>query len=202
MATPHVAGVAALLSSMDPTLNVMQLKALITGNVDVLAVVGQQRDDGRAAQRVQGGERRQPAADRKRNLCIHRYDDAGQLAGMYGGDGESIVGDVTSLPAYASLTSTGLTYTWDSAPSDPRALKRVGTGRVAATWYSDPSFDLDVNVTSGTHKVALYCLDWDTTSRSQRVDVLNAATSARARHAHGLGFQRRESTCRGTSRGT
>ena len=36
MATPHVAGVAALLSSMDPGLNVMQLKALITGSVDVL----------------------------------------------------------------------------------------------------------------------------------------------------------------------
>jgi subtilisin family serine protease len=36
MATPHVAGVAALLSSMDPTLNVVQLKTLITGSVDVL----------------------------------------------------------------------------------------------------------------------------------------------------------------------
>ncbi len=36
MATPHVAGVAALLASMDPTLTVAHLKAIITANVDVL----------------------------------------------------------------------------------------------------------------------------------------------------------------------
>ena len=40
MATPHVAGTAALLSSLDPTLNVGQLKALLTNNVDVLSSFG------------------------------------------------------------------------------------------------------------------------------------------------------------------
>jgi subtilisin family serine protease len=40
MATPHVAGTAALLSSIDPTLNVTQLKALIGGGVDVLSQWG------------------------------------------------------------------------------------------------------------------------------------------------------------------
>ena len=103
----------------------------------------------------------------------------GNWQGVYGADGYSIVGDVTSLPVYAALTPSGtLQYTWAASTSDGRALARVGGGRVAATWYSGPSFDLDVNVTSGTHQVALYCLDWDTTSRSQRIDVLDAVTGA------------------------
>ena len=102
----------------------------------------------------------------------------GNWPGRYGDDGYSIVGDVTSLPAYATLTPSGaLQYTWAASTSDGRALARVDGGRVAATWYSS-WFDLDVNITSGTHQVVLYCIDWDTTSRSQRIDVLDVVTSA------------------------
>ena len=36
---------------------------------------------------------------------------------------------------------------------------------------------MDVNLTDGqTHRLAIYFLDWDTSSRSQRVDVLDAAS--------------------------
>jgi subtilisin family serine protease/NADPH-dependent ferric siderophore reductase len=104
----------------------------------------------------------------------------GNWIGTYGADGSSLVGDTTSLPAYAALTSTGTTYTWAASTTDPRALLRAGgsSGRLAATWYSGPSFDLDVNIASGTHQVSLYSVDWDSQGRSERIDVLDAVSSA------------------------
>ena len=38
---------------------------------------------------------------------------------------------------------------------------------------------MDVNLTDGqAHQVALYLLDWDTTGRAERIDVLDAGTGA------------------------
>jgi hypothetical protein len=105
----------------------------------------------------------------------------GNWVGTYGDQGYSIVGDTTSLPGYASLTTTNaLTYTWHGNPGETRALQRVGGGRVAATWYEIGTvFDLNLNLADGQpHEVALYALDWDTTARSERIDVLDAATNA------------------------
>ncbi len=103
----------------------------------------------------------------------------GNWSGVYGGDGYSIVSDVTSLPAYATVQPSvgALQFTWAASTSDTRALTRVGGGRVAATWYQS-TFDLDVAISTGTHQVALYCVDWDTTTRGERIDVLDAVTNA------------------------
>ena len=92
-----------------------------------------------------------------------------------------VVGDTASYPPYAQVVTTGnVSYVWDTAPTDVRALQRaVGNGRVAATWVADTTFDIDVNVTDGqVHQVAIYCMDWDSTERVQRIDVLNAVTGA------------------------
>src|SRR5262249_3392296 len=41
------------------------------------------------------------------------------------------------------------------------------------------TFTLDVNLTDGqAHRVALYAVDWDNRGRSERVDVVDAATGA------------------------
>ncbi len=71
-------------------------------------------------------------------------------------------------------------WVWASQSTDPRALLRgVATGRIAATWYSATSFTVDVNLTDGNpHRVALYNLDWDTTARVQRIDVLDASSGS------------------------
>jgi hypothetical protein len=69
---------------------------------------------------------------------------------------------------------------WASSTQDVRALQKgsaTATDRIAATWYGS-SYAIDVNVGSGTHKVALYALDWDTTQRVERIDVLDAVTGA------------------------
>jgi hypothetical protein len=71
-------------------------------------------------------------------------------------------------------------FTWAASTADVRALRNAAnTGRLAATWYAGSSFTIDLNLSDGqTHRVALYALDWDGAGRSERVDVLDAATGA------------------------
>ncbi len=105
----------------------------------------------------------------------------GSWHGVYGADGYSVANDSQSLPAYASFAvQNQLNYTWTSSTSDPRALQTgSGTGRIAATWYSSSSFSFDLNFTDGkSHQFALYALDWDTTSRTETIQIVDASSGA------------------------
>ena len=105
----------------------------------------------------------------------------GNWRGTFGGDGFAVVGDTTSYPAYAQVVPSGhLTWVWETATSDIRALQRsVGSGRVSAAWHASTPFNVGVNVLDGQfHQLAIYCVDWDSTERVQRVDILNAVTGA------------------------
>ncbi len=105
----------------------------------------------------------------------------GNWIGTYGSQGYDVIGDAASLPSYATLTPAGQTsYTWTASSTDPRALRNAsGSGRIAACWYSPSSFTIDVNLTDGqTHDLELYFLDWDTTTRSEKVQISNASTGA------------------------
>ena len=108
MAAPHVAGAAALLASLEPTLSVDALKATLMQNVDVVP---------RGRGFVASGGR----------LNVHNAATAvaptvgltsavfagldtttrGNWTNGYGGAGYAIVGDVTSLPLSASVTPSG-----------------------------------------------------------------------------------------------
>src|SRR6185369_15644740 len=101
----------------------------------------------------------------------------GNWQGVYGAQGYNIINDSTSYPAYAQVTPTGQqSCVWDVQPnSEVRALQRATSGRIAACWYSPGliggSFSVDVNLTDGAaHRVAVYLLDWDSTTRVNRVD--------------------------------
>jgi hypothetical protein len=107
----------------------------------------------------------------------------GTWQGHYGANGYNVVGAGTpSYPSYATVTTAGNSeYTWaDPAPTvDPRALQKPppSNDHIAAAWYSTTSFTVDVNITDGaTHQVALYLLDWDFNGRTERIDVLDAAS--------------------------
>lgn len=107
----------------------------------------------------------------------------GAWRGTYGTAGHMLVNHATSLPSYAQVTtSSPPVWTWSASTGDSRALQKVAAAdRIAATWYtasSGASFTIDVNVTDGQpHQVALYALDWDSSTRRQRVEVLDAATN-------------------------
>ena len=97
----------------------------------------------------------------------------------YGADGFNVLGDVSSYPAYASVTPSGQAYwLWTASTTDPRALqKSSASDRVAATWYSTTNFTLDMNLSDGKpHQVALYFVDWDAAGRAQTVTILDQAT--------------------------
>ena len=105
----------------------------------------------------------------------------GTWQGVYGADGYSISQLSQSLPAYAQLSLAGnSSWTWASSTTDVRALQKPGAAdRIAAAWYSGTIFTAGVNLTDGqTHQVALYMLDWDSTTRAATVDVLDGATGA------------------------
>ncbi len=105
----------------------------------------------------------------------------GNWHGVYGADGYSVANDSQSIPSYASLAvQNQLNYTWAPSTSDPRALQTgSGSGRLAATWYRSGTFSFAVNLTDGKlHQFALYAVDWDTTVRTETIQVLDANTNA------------------------
>ena len=108
----------------------------------------------------------------------------GSWKGVYGADGYNIAQDSSAgnpkIPAYATTTiSGGSAYTWNSGTTNVRALQKSGaTDRIAATWFGN-LISFNVTIKDGaTHQVALYALDWDTTTRLEKIEVIDTVTSA------------------------
>ena len=104
----------------------------------------------------------------------------GNWKSTYGADGYAIEADSASNPAYGSVAfANNLIYTWNSSTTDVRAPLKAASNsdRIAACWYNNPTYTIDVNLTDGkVHQVALYCLDWDSTTRSQTFTISDAGT--------------------------
>ncbi|MEO8592799.1 MAG: Ig-like domain-containing protein [Candidatus Solibacter sp.] len=109
----------------------------------------------------------------------------GTWKGVYGQDGYLIptgTTDLTKFPAYlAALPRTsGAVYNYPSFNSDVRAPQKPdpATDRTASLIYSNPTgtaFSFDVNLTDGlAHQLAVYCVDFDTSTRAQTISILNA----------------------------
>ena len=103
---------------------------------------------------------------------------------LYGGDGYYIPNLATNYPSYVTVTRTGGTpYTWDpnpGGPEAPRALDRpTPPGRFASAVIDGTKFDFDLNFTDGqTHRVALYMTDWQSSTATESVTILDQATGA------------------------
>jgi hypothetical protein len=107
----------------------------------------------------------------------------GNWKGVYGADGYIIPNDSNVQPGYASATIGGLTsHTWfPSIPNDPRALLKgnSATDRIASCYYNGTTINVPLFLTDGQlHQIALYFLDFDTSTRRQTVDILDATTNA------------------------
>jgi hypothetical protein len=101
----------------------------------------------------------------------------GAWQGKYGASGYSIANTAyQSLPAYATFTPQGESlFTWNSYTTYPGALAIPGgSAGVASCWYAT-QFDFNVNITDGnSHQIALYAIDWDTTSRAETITIVDA----------------------------
>jgi hypothetical protein len=106
----------------------------------------------------------------------------GTWTGKYGAGGELIADDATNPPAYATVSLTGdVAYTWEASTTDVRALQTASGSatRIASAYYSATNFTIDLNLTDGnSHKVSLYLLDWDGTSRVESISILDAVSKA------------------------
>jgi len=104
----------------------------------------------------------------------------GNWKGVYGADGYNIISDAVAYPSYVTVTPSGINaYTWAASTSDVRALSKVSssTDRIAATWFNSSPFVIDLAFNdTAQHRVAIYCLDWDSTLRAERVDILDATS--------------------------
>jgi predicted outer membrane repeat protein len=119
----------------------------------------------------------------------------GSWQGVYGGDGYNVIGATAAnprYPSYAQVTPAGtFDWTWAASAGDFRALQKPGGSgdRVAAAWYGS-TFTVDINLTDGqSHPAALYLLDWDGAGRSERIDVLDAASGSTLDSRTVSGFQ-------------
>jgi thermitase len=188
MACPHVAGEAALLLSQNPALTNAQVRDLITTNVDPytpysggIATGAGRINVYRALQAVTASP---PPTNPTTSATFVKTDTStrGSWKGVYGTDGYQVIGDTTSLPAYAALGTSGQSaYTWASSTSDPSALQKASstTDRIAACHYGT-TYSYDLNLTDGlSHQTAFYFLDWDgANGRSERIDIYDAVTNA------------------------
>jgi hypothetical protein len=117
----------------------------------------------------------------------------GTWQGAYGGDGYNVVeAGPPSYPAYAAVTPVGIAdYVWAASTADPRALQKPAApaDRVAAAWYAADTFSVDLNLSGGTHQVALYLLDWDGGGRQEQVEVLDAVSGKVLDSETATGFQ-------------
>lgn len=106
----------------------------------------------------------------------------GNWSGTYGSDGYVVFDDVSHLPGYAQLSTSGATpFVWQQPTGDPRALldAAAGTTRTASCDYANSTFSFDLNLTDGkAHQVSLYLLDWDKLGRTETVQVSDALTGA------------------------
>jgi hypothetical protein len=102
----------------------------------------------------------------------------GDWQGVYGSNGYNVINGTVAYPSYVTVTPSGTSAaTWASSTTDVRALytSATSTTRTAATWYNSTSFLIDLVFNDGKqHRVAMYCLDWDSTQRAQTVAIQDA----------------------------
>jgi hypothetical protein len=183
MAAAHVAGGAALLVALDPTLTPEALKALLLDKVDQLsqwqgAVVSNGRLNlYRAAQELGGTPPPPPGGS-----CQFDPTTQGNWRTRYGADGFRINGDVFSDPSYALIGISASSRLWSPFETDVRALERANAalGRLVSGWISatapGAAFAFPINLTDGqSHDIAFYALDWDAAGLEQRFEVTTSA---------------------------
>jgi hypothetical protein len=109
----------------------------------------------------------------------------GTWNGVYGQAGYALAAqpaNILKLPPYLpSLTLPGpaATYSFADPTLDARGLQKppAFTARFADTWFDPNVIAIQLNFSDlSSHRVAIYCFDFDTTARHQTVEMVDSAT--------------------------
>jgi hypothetical protein len=107
----------------------------------------------------------------------------GTWTGKYGSNGFSIANDSANNTIPSSLVTLSFTgdaqYTWSTAASANALQVSSGSASdIASCYYSGTSYSINLNLTDGNpHKISLYLLDFDSTTRAETISILNASTN-------------------------
>jgi hypothetical protein len=114
----------------------------------------------------------------------------GNWPGVYGAEGFDIYGTSQTIPAYSKADpAVQIAYlhvpqasVWASTTVDPRALPvsaTPGAARFAGLLWASDFLTINLKVTDGgTHKVAVYALDWNNYGYQATYSILDHATQA------------------------
>lgn len=105
----------------------------------------------------------------------------GNWKGVYGSEGSWIVAGSTSLPSYATVTTTAPQWVWQRDWPSVVApyISNTSTSRIAACWYSASEGNFDISIKDGkSHLVSMYFWDASGSGRVQRVELIDRATGA------------------------
>ncbi len=105
----------------------------------------------------------------------------GDWKGVYGSDGYSIVGDLTSLPSDAFMTTSGTNINTQFISTNfNSALQRAKPGatcRDGAFWYGKGPFPVNVSFNDGLeHELSIYAAHIDGEGRAETIQVIDPAT--------------------------
>jgi hypothetical protein len=102
----------------------------------------------------------------------------GNWVSTYGASGYALAdwngsSDLTNLTDATLSLVEGNRYQWNPSTTDVRALESPDEStREATCWYSSSPLELQLSFSSAySGNLELYALDWDTTSRTETIDV-------------------------------
>jgi len=94
----------------------------------------------------------------------------------YGADGAWVAGDVARLPTWATFKEAGEQFLYEADSQDARAPWQVEeNARLASSRYA-PTFACELTVSGPAKRVAIYVVDFNRKGRSQKLEVLDAAS--------------------------
>ena len=110
---------------------------------------------------------------------------SGNWPGVYGSQGFFLFGGSNTAPSYCqvpsgaqvSFNSRSQPTVWAASTTDPRACPisaASGAARYAGCWWTWSNITINVNVTDGgTHRIALYALDWNNYGWTGTFEILD-----------------------------
>jgi subtilisin family serine protease len=179
-AAPYVTGTVALVMAAHPDWTASQVRARILATVTpVPSLAGITVSGGIVNAAAAVGTPAAPTASA--SFVTTDTTTLGSWRGVYGSQGYAIPYDSNS--SFNGLTLSGQSLAVWGFSSDPKATQMAPpaqtTDRLKSAWWSASSFTADVNITDGqAHQLAAYFADWDSNTRQETVQVVDATSGA------------------------
>jgi hypothetical protein len=182
MATPMVTGILGLEAAANPNATALQLKQALLESGHILPSLQNSLGFNEPNKVVTGGRVDAYAAIRNVQNQFVSNDTAsqGSWKGIYGNDGQFVVGASAAPPAFVGIAGSGITTQVISpVTTDVHALQNPNDpnpdGRILAQFTTADTMTLELDFKDGqTHRTTLYATDLQNRGRTEEIRVLDA----------------------------